>query len=258
MSSNRSVQAAQRRRAGPTNAEPAIPGRGPQPSINSSKLFNGQQQRPGLNQQSQQQPDALSSVNKMTIAQAITLITLRLGSVETKLMNLNNGGIGNTNSFQMDGQDNMVIIDKSVVESISSRLESLEMRSSSLSSTSGPEMNLLKQQVETIKQAVMKTNTVITGLVKENKGLKTQVENLKVELNETKELLLALQSLTMDNSQKLLGMVGNQFSDLEGLQNFEDETGLMELAENMDDFGSNEIVGTNLKELIENEINGNM
>ena len=267
MSANRSVQAAQRRRAGPTNAEPAIPGRGPQPSINSSKLFNGQpqpqtqqqQQRPGL-KQPQQQPDSLSSINKMTIAQAITLITLRLGSVETKLMNLNNGGIGTTTAFQMDGQENMVIIDTSVVESISSRLESLEMRSSTSTSgsASGPEMGLLKQQVETIKQAVMKTNAATTGLVKENKVLKTQVENLKVELSETKELLLALQSLTMDNSQKLLGMVGNQLPDLEGLQNFEDETDLMELAENIDDFGTNEIVGTNLKELIENEINGNM
>ena len=37
MSANRSVQAAQRRRAGPP--EPATPGRGPQPSINSSQMF---------------------------------------------------------------------------------------------------------------------------------------------------------------------------------------------------------------------------
>lgn len=42
MSANRSVQAAQRRRAGPTNAEPAIPGRGPQPSINSAQMFANQ------------------------------------------------------------------------------------------------------------------------------------------------------------------------------------------------------------------------
>ena len=46
MSANRSVQAAQRRRAGPP--EPAAPGRGPQPSINSSQMFAaGQQQRMG-------------------------------------------------------------------------------------------------------------------------------------------------------------------------------------------------------------------
>jgi hypothetical protein len=45
MSSNRSVQAAQRRRAGPTS-EPGIPGRGPQPSINSAQMF-ANQARPG-------------------------------------------------------------------------------------------------------------------------------------------------------------------------------------------------------------------
>ena len=46
MSANRSVQAAQRRRAGPTNSEPGIPGRGPQPSINSAQMF-ANQARPG-------------------------------------------------------------------------------------------------------------------------------------------------------------------------------------------------------------------
>ena len=111
MSANRAVQAAQRRRAG--GPEPTAPGRGPQPSINSSQLFSqgqgqqGQGQiRPGTNgrlagqqaqlqqQQMQQQlkqqmseprDQGLASVNRMTLAQAITLITLRLGKVETHL-----------------------------------------------------------------------------------------------------------------------------------------------------------------------------
>jgi len=111
MSANRSVQAAQRRRAGPTNSEPGIPGRTPQPSINSAQMFANQQrggqgpnipngrlagqqaamQQKQMQQQSYQQGeeqkiDKLSSVNKMTIAQAITLITLRLGAVESKLI----------------------------------------------------------------------------------------------------------------------------------------------------------------------------
>jgi hypothetical protein len=263
MSANRSVQAAQRRRAGPTNAEPAIPGRGPQPSINSSKLFAGQQQqqqqqqqRSGTKQQQTDKTDSLSSISKMTIAQAITLITLRLGSVETKIMNLQNSGEGISNTFGMDGQENMVLMDKGVLDSIISRLESLEKRSSSTSaSNSGPEMNLMKQQLENVKQSAMKLNSTTSALVKENKDLKTQVENVKVELNETKELLHALQNLTMDNSQKLLGFSGEHYNELEGV---EEEAEVTELEETNDDCGTSGIVGTNLKELIESEINGNM
>ena len=95
MSANRSVQAAQRRRAG--GPEPAAPGRGPQPSINSSQMFSGQGQqqqqqqiRPGTSgrlagqqaqvQQQQQMQNPMqqsgeSGVSKITIAQAITLTT---------------------------------------------------------------------------------------------------------------------------------------------------------------------------------------
>ncbi len=253
MSTNRAVQSAQRRRAGPTNAEPAIPGRGPQPSINSSKIFAGQPpQKQGTKEQ---QPESLSNINKMTIAQAITLITLRLGSVETKLMSLQNGGQTMSNTFDMDGHENMVLIDKNVVESIISRLESLEKRSSTSSaSTSGPEVALMKQQLENVKQAVMKINTSTNGLIKENKDLKTQVSNLRTELNDAKELLQALQNLTMDNSQKLLGLSGESLGHLMPFDSLEveEDNGL---AETTDEIGS---LGTNLKELIENEINGNM
>ena len=54
MSANRSVQAAQRRRAG--GPEPAAPGRGPQPSINSSQMFSGQGQQQQQQQQQQIRP----------------------------------------------------------------------------------------------------------------------------------------------------------------------------------------------------------
>ena len=270
MSANRSVLAAQRRRAGPTNSEPAIPGRGPQPSINSSQMFANQgKQMPGVKQQQssqqqqQQTKEGLSSVSKMTIPQAITLITLRLGSVESKIMNLQeSGSLGLGNNMQMEGQENMVLIDKNVIQSITSRLESLEKRSSASSgSVSGSEVNLLKQQVETVKQAVIKSNSVTANLAKDNKDLKTQVEYLKNELIETKELLHALQNLTMDNSNKILafssiynpdGSADDMFLEAdqeEGDQDFSDDADL-----NVEE-ASEEIVGTNLKELIEQEFN---
>ena len=131
MSANRSVQAAQRRRAGPP--EPSAPGRGPQPSINSSQMFAaGANQRMGpgsgqvsgrlagqqaalsqkqmMEQQKQQMSnnsaDALGSIKKMTIAQAITLITLRLGKVETQLIN----GL-NSDPTSMSSEDDDHILD---------------------------------------------------------------------------------------------------------------------------------------------------
>lgn len=277
MSANRSVQAAQRRRAGPTNSEPNIPGRGPQTSINSAQLFSNQS-RPGsgsampigrlagqqaaMQQQSYQQGqqnDKLSSVSKMTIPQAITLITLRLGAVESKIMNMPEGG----NSIIIDGESG---IDSGILESIMSRLESLEKRSSSnTSSFSSTEFNLLKQQYETIKQAVLQTKNSTTTIIKENVTLKTQVDNLRNELTETKELLVALQNLTMDNSQKILDLSLGEPIDYNGelnetnitafdeLQNGE-LTNLQELSVG-DDSEQNEIVGTNLKQLIESELN---
>lgn len=287
MSANRSVQAAQRRRAGPTNSEPAIPGRGPQPSINSAQMFANQQRSgPGPNipngrlagqqaamqqQQMQQQSyqqgknqanDKLASVTKMSIPQAITLITLRLGALESKMMNSGEG-----HSISFDGESEM---DPGFLQSIMSRLESLEKRPASTSasgSVSTPELNLLKQQFETIKQAVVQLKSTTVSLVKENTSLKTQMENIKKESVETKELVTALQTLTMDNSQKILDLSIGQhieytddfnssnIDEFSGLQDGYDNGNVTDLQNLQDDITQNEIIGTDLKQLIESELN---
>ena len=279
MSANRSVQAAQRRRAGPTNSEPGIPGRGPQPSINSAQMF-ANQARPGqgpsmptgrlagqqaamqqqqMQQQSQgQRNDKLSSVSKMTLPQAITLITLRLGAIESKLMNMPEGGQG----FRFDGESG---IDAGFLQSIMTRLESLEKRpAAATGSVSSPELNVLKQQFETVKQAAVQSKTGIVSLSKENVSLKTQVENLRKELTETKELVAALQNLTMDNSQKLLdlsmGMNMEYEGDFTSLQNdsniipLEDEVDPNNFTDLQDNGDVDDIIGTDLKQLIESEL----
>ena len=278
MSANRSVQAAQRRRAGPQ--EGGMPGsKGPQPSINSAQLF-ANQARPGSGpnmptgrlagqqaamqqkqmqqpqKQQQQQPEGISGVSKMTIAQAITLITLRLGAVETKMMALEHESPNQGTSF--DGQENMVLIDKNVIQSIVSRLESLEKRSTTGSSSSGPEVALLKQQFETVKQAVIQTKGATVTM-------KTQVDSLKNELIETRELLSALQNLTMENSQKLMGF---DFQNMDGFSDqllgeniFLDghtlvegnalvESGFSEIQDLQADIGANDVIKTELKEIV--------
>jgi len=271
MSANRSVQAAQRRRAGPTQSDPGIPGRGPQPSINSAQMF-ANQARPGsgpnmptgrlaaqhavASQQQQQQyayeqqqsskSEGIQGVSKMTVPQAITLITLRLGAVETKLMNMSNGDTLTQSNPSFD-TENMALVDKNVLASITSRLESLEKRSSA--NNSGPEMNLMKQQFDNVKQAVIQTKTVTSNLLKENKDLAQQIINLQSELSETKELLQVLQNLTMEHNQKLMFGTNDYLpGDFNG-----DFNGELELDAPVEEF-----VGTNLKELIENEVNATM
>jgi hypothetical protein len=284
MSANRSVQAAQRRRAGPPETAP--PGRGPQPSINSSQMFAaganqrmgpgsgqvsgrlaGQQAALSQKQMMEQQKaqmssnsaDALGSINKMTIAQAITLITLRLGKVETQLINGPSSG-----STMSSEDDDHVLVDKSLIHSLISRIDALEKRPS----TSGPavanqDITLLKQQFETIKPIVIQSKNTLPAL-------KQQVDALKTELNETKELLTALQNLTMDNSSKILAFnsvfnsdntylddnLENDFgTDVEQEQDFNTDSDIL-LGSTLDpNVNAHEIMGTNLKELIEQEFN---
>jgi hypothetical protein len=239
MSANRSVQAAQRRRAGPpdTGSRPQF---SPQPSINSAQLFANQARSgPGPNipsgrlagqhaalqqqQQMQQQmnakdsKDKLSSVNKMTINQAITLITLRLGAIETKLMNSDRP---ETNAEFMN--------------TIRDRLSDLENRTvisgSSTAAATSVEFALLKQQVE----AMSKQNKGI----KEVSNLKSQIEELRNELTQTKELINVLQNVVLENSQKILDL-SLSYDDQEQEQEQD----------------QNEIIGNDLKEIIENELN---
>lgn len=279
MSANRSVQAAQRRRATPQDG--GMPGRGPQPSINSAQMFanqakpgqgpnipNGrlagqqaamqqkQMQQESYQSQQAQKAEGIAGVSKMTIAQAITLITLRLGAVESKLMVLEHEPPSQGISY--DGQNNMVLVDKHVIESIINRLESLEKRSSTPVSASGPEMTLLKQQFEILKQSLLQTKG---SSLKDNKDMKTQVENLKKEIDDTKELVTVLQNLTMNNSQKIFELSSNNFENMdETLLDTEqlvdadiDYSTLLKISELQNDTG--DIIETNLKEMIENEIN---
>ena len=280
MSVNRSVQAAQRRRAGPSNNEPSIPGRTPQPSINSAQMFAnqsksgsgpnipvgrlaGQQEAMNQKQGQGQANDKLSSVSKMTIAQAITLITLRLGAVESKLLNM-----PENSSINISGETS---VEPFLFQSVVSRLETLEKRSTSTSGgASTPELNLFKQQLDTIKQAVVQNKTSNANLIKENNLLKTQIDELKTQLLDMKVLLESLEKVTFENSQQILDLsmktTTDEYNDeitefndqniqnLDELQN--DELQNDDLEENLSyDNEQNEFIGTDLKKMIESELN---
>jgi hypothetical protein len=219
MSANRSVQAAQRRQTAPSSAPQQ---RGPQPSINSSQHFSQpsnsgklagqqaalaqkqqmQQQQMQQQQQQQQGQGGLDGITKMTVPQAITLITLRLGKLETNMFH--------QQYVNSEHSSNGSQIDESLIESIMDRLDAIEKRDPTASvatatgSTANADIILLKQQFEALKPVLTQLKTASTSIAKENKSLKQQIETLKSELDETKELVITLQNITMDNSQKIM------------------------------------------------------
>jgi hypothetical protein len=223
-----------------------------------------QQQR---QQQMQQQGGADSGVSKISIAQAITLITLRLGKAELQLYELAHqlaeGGVGQGFSSGVEGAEDMVLIDQNVIDSIMSRLESLEKRSTTNAvgaGSSSADVTLLKQQFEAIKPSIAQNTKVATALTKEQKEHKVLVEGLRFELANTKDLLAALQAMSMDNSQKIFQIMsgeeviaqddeedtGIHFSDAVAVDGESDES---------EDVDGLEVTGNSLKGLIEQELN---
>jgi hypothetical protein len=239
MSANRSVQAAQRRQTAPSTAAQQ---RGPQPSINSSQHFSqpqqsgklaGQQaalaQKQQMQQQSQQQQQqGLDSITKMTVPQAITLITLRLGKLETNMFHQ-----------QYVNSESGSKIDESVIESIMDRLDAMEKREPSTSASTSASTSvltnvvnadivLLKQQFEALKPVLTQLKSASTSVAKENKSLKQQIELLKSELDETKELVITLQNITMDNSQKIMSFAFTNDDQLFSTEIVDDDEAVLE------------------------------
>jgi hypothetical protein len=192
-------------------------------------MMSEQSHNPGAN------ASALNGISKMTLPQAITLITLRLGKIETQLMN----GLDLGHESQ-DGDN--ILVDSNIINSLISRIDALEKNPGSTKDTA-----ILKQQFETIKPVVVQSKNSITAL-------KQQIETLKTELNETKELVIVLQNLTMDNNTKIIAL--NSVFLEESMEVEVDELGeALEVEEESDEENDDGVMGTDLKELIEQEFN---
>lgn len=222
MSANRSVQAAQRRRAGPT---PDSNKGGPHTSINSAQMF-ANQARPGQgpsmpngrlagqqvsmqqkymkeNPQPENHGDILSTITKLTVPQAITLITVRLGVLESKLLKINGGEDGENGSN----------IDASIIESMLTRIQTLEANNNGATSngecSTNSEISLLKQQFEAVKQTMGQIKNTNTNLAKENLLFKTSLDAIKNDLKETKDLIKTMNNLVIEHSDKIFKLEMN-------------------------------------------------
>jgi hypothetical protein len=139
MSSLKSLAAAKSRRSG--EQQHISSGNRPITSIASQSAFAGQYQgrNPAMQQQYNQNPRQMQNQNqmqepqsnglpfsKLTVSDAIGLITLRLGKVEQFLIDVQQeGGFGN-NSSETNIPANTKLIDNSVLTNIINRLDSLE------------------------------------------------------------------------------------------------------------------------------------
>uniref|UniRef100_A0A6C0E252 Uncharacterized protein n=1 Tax=viral metagenome TaxID=1070528 RepID=A0A6C0E252_9ZZZZ len=253
MSSSRSVAAAQRRRAGPTSDTPTA--RGPSTSINSSQVFSQNQtqtqqqgMRPGTTGRLAGQQAAVSQQQhlqsnqttentglnplKMSIPQAITLVSLRLGKLENQLQNLEGLSLGESSPSQS--------YDGDVITHILQRLDNLEQKTN--------EMNVVKQQLDLLKPALVSVKNTSSGALKDISVLKTSIDHMKTELNATKVVIDDLQMyLSSDNIRDKEVVVA-------------DEEHIMiqtEVSHEIDAVSSDASVA-NLKDLIEQELNVNI
>ena len=142
MSSARSITAARNRRAGDPSPKLQIqPPVRPVTSISSQSAFaqNGQQQQQQQQQNkgnnirvsgkqstvAQPKPSNGLPFSKLTISDAIGLVTLRLGRIEQFVMEVQENGLDSSSS---NIPENSKLVDNSVLTSIINRLDSLEKK----------------------------------------------------------------------------------------------------------------------------------
>jgi hypothetical protein len=145
MSSSRSIAAARNRRAGdpPPTSRPGT-------SIASQPAFSQQSQQSKRSTAQNSTPNVPITSTKLTISDAIGLITLRLGRVEQFIQTAEHeGGINMGTNIP----DNAHLVDKSVINSIVNRLDSLEKKEKE--SANNQQTSKLESELRDIKDLLM-------------------------------------------------------------------------------------------------------
>jgi len=183
MSSSRSIAAARNRRAGGEQQQQQI--NRPGTSIAGQPAFSQQQQLKRNLTAPNSTPNVPVTTNsnpKLSISDAIGLITLRLGRVEQILIDAEqNGGLGNGSSIP----DNTHLVDKSVINSIVNRLDSLEKRDKETSSNQ--QTSKLEIEIRDIKDLLMSQILKYEKFTSETNKNLDLLNNTVNELNETVE-----------------------------------------------------------------------
>lgn len=277
MSGNRANASARNKRAGGADINS---NGGPSPM--QGQRGPGQQGYPGQGQMQGQQ----MAQPKLSISDAIGLITLRLGRVEQLVQTIQTNPNDPTSIPEDNG--NNVLVDKQVFDNIVKRLETLEKQKVSLAPGLTPPQALAQAhaqaQAQTLNAAtlsqlvsIQKYDIFVKDVAKEFKEMKDLIaakpsvtSALTTEIAELKEMLLKLQTFTMETNSKLVNMIFSDSAQFEILEQ-EDTEEIDELRgeEIIDDFnmkffgsasGSDSNIielsqgGFNLKEMIQQEL----
>jgi len=186
MSSSRSIAAARQRRAGEA---PPVAQRGPVTSMGSQQAFAQQQMQqkqmrpPQPNYQQPQNsvipPEAPRvPVGKLSLGDAFALVTIRLGRLETIIQKLEAEGVIGENagsaSSTMEHDENMRLVDDTVIRNIIARLGDLEKNNSKLST---------QMQSKEVQSGV--TEDSVALLVSQCIGdVQTQIDDLQSQLKD--------------------------------------------------------------------------
>ena len=271
MSGNRANASARNKRAGGadinSNGGPSpMPGqRGP------GYPGQGQQGYPGQGQMQGQQ----MAQPKLSISDAIGLITLRLGRVEQIVQTIQTNPNDPTSIPEDNG--NNVLVDKQVFDNIVKRLDTLEKQKNVPASVLAPALaNTSTIPVAALQQlvSIQKYDIFVKDVAKEFKDMKDLIaaKQSSSEIAELKEMLLKLQTFTMETNSKLVNMIFSDSAQFEILEQEEKDNEGEELIDdfNMKFFGSGSASGSasgsgpniielsqsgfNLKELIQQEL----
>lgn len=178
MSSSRSIAAARNRRAGdpPPTSRPGT-------SISSQPAFSQQSQQNKRTTAQNSTPNVPITSTKLTISDAIGLITLRLGRVEQFIQTAEHeGGINMGSNIP----DNAHLVDKSVINSIVNRLDSLEKKEKE--SANNQQTTKLETELRDIKDLLMSQMVKYEKFTLETNKRFDDVDEAFVELEKQQEL----------------------------------------------------------------------
>jgi hypothetical protein len=182
---------------------------------------------------------------KLSFSDAIALITIRLGRVETFINNLPplDQLEQYSSTSQPENNENMKIVDEAVFKNIVSRLDKIEQANVTPIHTQTP-----------LTTTPIVNNEELQFFKEENSSLKEDILLLKHEMNELKNLILQLQNYTMTTNQKLCDII---FSNENDDKNISDELSkLLSQPENqLESEGLDEYISASLNGIIINEVN---
>lgn len=274
--SSRSLAAARAKRAG-DNA-PLISGNRPVTSIGSQAAFASQGQHPNVRggknySQTQPQQNSYQEIkpqkknslpfSKLSISDAIGLITLRLGRVEQWVMDTDNENENKSDgprSFSMP--ENSKLVDNSIFSSIIDRLETVEKIKNE---TNNDFVTKLSEDVVKLTEQLTKMGDEINKHTLSISKHTEQLFRVERDMTETKDILKTFMmkyDLFTDETNNRFADYETALSELEknistqstenGEENNEENNEEINEEENSEENNSNNIISVDLKNIMKN------